>query len=616
MTTAELYRKHKKGEISRDRFLYEVRRDSNLPWITNILSYDDAVKILKNKGIVSETQNTTHSIKVNDDPEFDSLLKKIEDKKAGEEAVKSQYDQPSKQEVKEGSYTDPDDETFTLHLVDYIEGADWGLTPDQLNAAIDYVEEHYYDLQGDFANNHEIGGGIGAAAKYVVNLVKSGEISEETEPARQPSKTKTITTAELLDIANKAGQIVIDAERELVQLGVAYGDRISMDAVNAILTNYDMSLEDLDDIEVQNNRDLSMDDLYDRGYMEEIALNEANANFEIEPDTSKILNSLNPYTVKAALNYELEKKPVVGDAEYQKLLMKIAKKLQKDPLAYEYVQFGNAKKVAKEDAKLQMTPIKDTNHKDTPNEMKKIKGHTDAKANTKVTKKENKKGSPKGVKIMKENVLEDLTSFLKKKIQLEGVNRYDYGIGTQVHTPIGEGAVTEVNGGTVTVQYEDGNMKDYQMNYLNNLREAGLSLDHYKEALEQCNWETPHPEDIKALTHTYSQLSDDDKANAKKEYQKILVNTKPGNETTDKVDALDAGAEFDGYNITPKEAPVKEDKKHQILKSLEELLFKKKNIPGAVTTSTDSKPVSLNPADPSDQAVMKDPQFRQKYQTA
>ena len=56
MTTLELYRKHKKGEVSRDRFLYEVRRDNNLPWVTNTTSYDDAVKILKNKGIISEAQ--------------------------------------------------------------------------------------------------------------------------------------------------------------------------------------------------------------------------------------------------------------------------------------------------------------------------------------------------------------------------------------------------------------------------------------------------------------------------------------------------------------------------------------------------------------------------------
>jgi len=59
MTTLELYRKHKAGEIGRDRFIYEVRRDKNLPWVTNITSYNDAVKILKNKGIISEAVANT-----------------------------------------------------------------------------------------------------------------------------------------------------------------------------------------------------------------------------------------------------------------------------------------------------------------------------------------------------------------------------------------------------------------------------------------------------------------------------------------------------------------------------------------------------------------------------
>lgn len=56
MTTIDLYRKHKAGDVSREKFLYEVRRDEKLPWITNLTSYDDAVKILKNKGVVTEAK--------------------------------------------------------------------------------------------------------------------------------------------------------------------------------------------------------------------------------------------------------------------------------------------------------------------------------------------------------------------------------------------------------------------------------------------------------------------------------------------------------------------------------------------------------------------------------
>jgi hypothetical protein len=55
MTTIDLYKKHKAGEVSREKFLYEVRRDVQLPWIISVTSYDDAIKILKNKGIIRES---------------------------------------------------------------------------------------------------------------------------------------------------------------------------------------------------------------------------------------------------------------------------------------------------------------------------------------------------------------------------------------------------------------------------------------------------------------------------------------------------------------------------------------------------------------------------------
>ena len=56
MTTIDLYKKHKAGEVSREKFLYEVRCDAQLPWIISVTSYDDAIKILKNKGIITETK--------------------------------------------------------------------------------------------------------------------------------------------------------------------------------------------------------------------------------------------------------------------------------------------------------------------------------------------------------------------------------------------------------------------------------------------------------------------------------------------------------------------------------------------------------------------------------
>jgi hypothetical protein len=54
MTIAKLYENHKKGKVTKQSFLTEARKDANLPWVTNVTSYEDAVKILKNKGLISE----------------------------------------------------------------------------------------------------------------------------------------------------------------------------------------------------------------------------------------------------------------------------------------------------------------------------------------------------------------------------------------------------------------------------------------------------------------------------------------------------------------------------------------------------------------------------------
>ena len=92
MTTIDLYRKHKAGEISREKFLYEVRRDPNLStFITNLTSYDDAVKILKNKGIVTEAP-------VDEDFNF---IKKMKDF-AGEKGWTFSARRPTEEEDKIG----------------------------------------------------------------------------------------------------------------------------------------------------------------------------------------------------------------------------------------------------------------------------------------------------------------------------------------------------------------------------------------------------------------------------------------------------------------------------------------------------------------------------------
>lgn len=54
MTVQNLYTQYLDGKITKQKFLYEVRRDQHLDMISPSNSFDDVVKILKNKSIISE----------------------------------------------------------------------------------------------------------------------------------------------------------------------------------------------------------------------------------------------------------------------------------------------------------------------------------------------------------------------------------------------------------------------------------------------------------------------------------------------------------------------------------------------------------------------------------
>ncbi len=55
MTVATRYNLYKSGKITKEQFLYEVRKDTSVPFITPLTSFDDAVAMLKQRRIVVET---------------------------------------------------------------------------------------------------------------------------------------------------------------------------------------------------------------------------------------------------------------------------------------------------------------------------------------------------------------------------------------------------------------------------------------------------------------------------------------------------------------------------------------------------------------------------------
>ena len=87
---ANQYRDLKEGKMTQQNFMRNLRM-SMPQFITNVTSFGDAVRILKNKSILSENMDPKPE-KETGDEELDAILKGIETEKAGEEEVKSQYD--------------------------------------------------------------------------------------------------------------------------------------------------------------------------------------------------------------------------------------------------------------------------------------------------------------------------------------------------------------------------------------------------------------------------------------------------------------------------------------------------------------------------------------------
>ena len=87
---ANQYRDLKEGKMTQQNFMRNLRM-SMPQFITNITSFGDAVRILKNKSILSENMDPKPE-KETGDEELDAILQGIETEKAGEEEVKSQYD--------------------------------------------------------------------------------------------------------------------------------------------------------------------------------------------------------------------------------------------------------------------------------------------------------------------------------------------------------------------------------------------------------------------------------------------------------------------------------------------------------------------------------------------
>lgn len=381
MTTIKLYRKHKAGDISRDRFLYEVRRDKNLPWVTNITSYDDAVKILKNKGIISEAEIEELSPQT----KYNAAMK----------AVDRSYlsDNPSdidrKKAVRQG------------------------------NKFVSEIDPVLKKAVEDFGNN------LGFNTK-----IEKGGTGNKLEPIVQILMGRDLREPQI--------KVVITKNSDKIEGGNNLPDEAAERRLGTLIKQ--IQQKELD-VELKSD-----------------SLNEVDNNVPTDPAVDRV----NPYYLKRGVQMLLDKEKELTNDSYIKALNKAALMLQKNPHAFDKEMFANAEDVEKADAKLETEEVKKSNHKNKANEMKKVK-----------------------VKALKEAAIGELKDYLKKKEQINEDSHYKHHIGSEVHTPDGEGKIIEIVGGTFTVEMKDGTHKDFQIN----------TIDHFtQKAQEELPVQKPQPD--------------------------------------------------------------------------------------------------------------------------
>ncbi len=227
----------KEGKMSQANFMRNLRM--TMPqYVTSVTSFGDAVKILKNKGILTESIDFSKFDEVqviskeefeqpeesNDDAEFDALLKQIEDEMYGERVTKSDVlDKPLEEELNEGKGKD-------LHPN--------VIHPAELRMGIKVEMEHTDDLDKakKIALDHL------AENPYYYTALKLSGIESPTKLKEKPVKEKKAKkeTTELVDKANQMQKVKMPKTEEKKKLKETVDEKMQFQDLPADPEKYKM----------------------------------------------------------------------------------------------------------------------------------------------------------------------------------------------------------------------------------------------------------------------------------------------------------------------------------------------------------------------------------------
>jgi ribosome modulation factor len=419
------------GKMSRDNFVRNCRQQFP-QFISPVTSVDDAIKILKSKRIIAEAMNN-----MNPDAERQGYNDNYDGyslKDCPYTGIDAALWKDGWMEAETEKQMDHDEDTYNRETGGYGD-----LYKESLNEDDDTRDMRVFKLKNQYTPE-----------SLIKNLLWQGT-----------DKWKSID-----DMVKFVQKIYPDMDEDKI-----------LDAINAHKKagSPTFSFKD-DDLPFFEDKKRSLKEAEDKteGRWKE-------ATGQGQYDRFRDLDNVNFTTFLRAVAFEVSKDPIVDDNKLPAIMDKVAKAMKKDPMAYRDLVISNTEEIKKQDETRKMRDVKPENMVDKDNGMKEVKGQEKYKADS-APKTEYRKGKPEGVKEMgitpkkapgikdvmdmpgKEKVLDQLKESLKKSLKED--THYKYTPGGEVDTPAGKGIVAGITGGTITVQLDNGQEADFQINVL------------------------------------------------------------------------------------------------------------------------------------------------------
>lgn len=500
MTIANLFAQHREGKVSKEKFLYEARKDAQLPFISNLTSYDDAIKILKQRGVIKEAVaeiEEDYQAKMSKD----DVAKIVSSEKKPITPTKLYAKYPTMHDIhmyvllvglaNAGKLVTKKGTPIPASSVEQIMDRRGVQAVMALNRPSSANEER--EFQGDPRDIEDPYGGD-EYEDDEKDIDHNDGYDEWRDNQERDADGNIIEDKKPMSVANLiktqlSGKLAKEAKSGVyIPKGVEKGTKINIVVEPGIRYPNSEFISDIDG-KYTFNTNTNMGQIT-IPHSDLIVYSKPKDSINEQKDLSLEIDRMNPKIVAKATNFELDKLPVSDMTldNYFKIQKKVVNKLKKNPKAYDDLFVANSSEMEKTDKTLQMEPVKKDNLKDKPNEMVKAK--------------------------LKEAILK----------MLNEEHEIDYAPNNIVKLPEGgEGTIIEVKGGTLTIEMKDKSQRHYQMNVIKHANRP--------EATEEKPTETEKKDPKDELMEKIAKFLKDLKDKKKLKKETMVIPT-TGNPTT------------------------------------------------------------------------------------